>query len=238
MLASGSLSFLRSRRILVAEVYGIVLFAFAVKDQINYLWHKEGFTYLGRTLLGLLWFGAAYQLYDLGKFTKVPIFDRNRSLPFVESSADYYIHARFSKVKQPIIQRVREGKKLLFLYDYLSYAENTTDPRGLLEMLYLELGHKNFSESIHIFSPLKKRYSRVPIRDLSILPMYLEELKKQKSWNTVELWILASEKSPHALKVHNEILIEVKKQFNLVPSESPDKEWEVFNIEPVSLLKN
>jgi len=48
--------------------------------------------------------------------------------------------------------------------------------------------------------------------------MYLEEIKKQKSGDPLELWILASEKSPHALKVQNEILIEVKKQFNLVPS--------------------
>ncbi|GEM_PF-2049746 len=233
VLASGSLSFLRSRRILVAEVYGIVLFAFAVKDQINYLWRPDEFTKLGRALLGVLFFGVSYQLYDIAKFTSVPILDRNRSLPFVESSADYYIFPRFSQIKNPIIQRVEDGKKILFLYDYLSYAENTTDPRGLLEMLYLELGHKNFSESIHIFSPLKKRYSAVPIQNPSGLANYLQELKTQKSWMNIELWNLRSERSPYALKSHEEVLVEVRKLYKMIPAVSPDKEWEVFNIVPI-----
>ena len=72
---------------------------------------------------------------------------------------------------------VNQGKKIIQVYNYHTYQENSTDPVGMLERLYLKLGHEKFINNIMIFSDNFSRYSSVPITPLAEVHAALNDLK-------------------------------------------------------------
>lgn len=224
---------LRSRRLLVTEVYGLILFCFFLKDRAHWLWRNGQLSKWGKGLLWIFVFGAGYQCYDLFRFTRTPITQRIRPLPYVDSQADYYIAPVVQTWNHEIIQRARSGKTIVLLYDFLSYPENTTDPRGLLEELYLKLGHRAFSEKILIFCQLNRRYSRVPILDVKTIDTKFQELKNDSAWQNVEIWNFKEDARNHVAKDHPEIMKSLKNHFDLLPIEAPFKSWEIFKLNPM-----
>jgi hypothetical protein len=68
--------------------------------------------------------------------------------------------------------KVAAGEKLLLIYNFDAYPENTTDMAGVLERLYISLGHQKFVESIFVFGDTTCRYACLPIQRIDDLPRF------------------------------------------------------------------
>ena len=73
--------------------------------------------------------------------------------------------------------RIEAGERLLLLYNFSCYLENITNPEGLLERLYLSLGHERFVRSVFVFGSLPCRYSCLPIRPLKDFGTLLDDIR-------------------------------------------------------------
>lgn len=220
----------RSRRFLVLEFYSLLLFLCAWKDSSNKTHLNSELTNMGKFVLTLVFLGACWQIINLYNFIRVDITLRNRSLPFTESLADYFTKPKVPQTLSAIERQVNSGKRLLLLYNYFSYTENTTDPDGLPERLYIRLGHQKFSEQILIFSDLKKRYSQVPIRDPKDLAEIIPSLKKENSFKNIEIWKLKNEiNSKSQTKILSQMAL-LQSHFNLTKCSEEVLDWDCFKV--------
>jgi len=222
---------LRSRRFLVLEFYSLLLFLCAWKDSSNKTYLNSDLTHIGKLVLTLVFLGSCWQIIDFFKFTRVDIKLRNRSLPFTESLADHFVNPSLPQTLTALEKSVASGKKLILLYNFLSYSENTTDPNGLPERLYIRLGHQKFSEQILIFSDIKQRYSHVPIREPKVLADIIPSLKTENSFKNIEIWKITNEvDSRSKAEVASQMAL-LQSYFNLKKCSVLVPDWDCFKVE-------
>ncbi|PTL35875.1 hypothetical protein CLG94_08990 [Candidatus Methylomirabilis limnetica] len=164
---------LRPRRFLLVEFYCIV----AV---VGMFCESAGMSRFGErpkvVLIALLCLGNIWQMADLVNYMKLPVDERRYPMPFTYSQADYLVPASEVNWYLEARSRVNAGEKLLLVYNFSAYPENTTDPAGALERLYLSLGHKRFVDSVFVFGSTQCRYSCLPIRPLATLEAFLDSI--------------------------------------------------------------
>ncbi len=162
---------LRPRRFLLVEFYCIVAIAGVFGESGDVLRFGERPKVV---LVALLCFGNIWQMANLVDYMKIPVEKQSYPMPFTFSQADYRVPAEEVKWVLEVRSRVEAGEKLLLVYNFSSYPENTTDPAGALERLYVSLGHQRFVDSIFVFGSTPCRYSCLPIRLLETLKAFLD----------------------------------------------------------------
>jgi hypothetical protein len=180
---------LRPRRFLLVDFYSIVVLLAVVQQLSGYVNTKPWVRYGSYMMSIILVSGCIWQFVDLGKFTSIPVKTRNRTLPYTASAADYYVNAQYVDAGNSLIKMIKDGKKIILIYNYYTYQENTTDPVALLERLYLKLGHNRFKSSVLVFSNKLDRYSRVPIIPLSEIEATLHDINVMTFNKDTENWL-------------------------------------------------
>jgi hypothetical protein len=188
---------------------------------------------MGKMVLTLVFLGSCWQIIDLYKFTRVDIKLRNRSLPFTESVADYFVNPTLPQTLTALEKSVASEKKLFLLYNYLSYRENTTDPNGLPERLYVRLGHRRFVDKVLMFSELKRRYSQVPIHDPKYLTEIIPSLKEANLFREIEIWKLTDELNSNSKAEVLSQMALLQSHFNLIKCTEEVPDWNCFKIDSV-----
>jgi hypothetical protein len=59
------------------------------------------------------------------------------------------------------------GYEILAVYNLTSFDENATDPAGIIDRLYLRLGHAEFARAVHLFGEDRVRVNELPIEPMS-----------------------------------------------------------------------
>lgn len=173
-LATQGADWIRPRRFLLVEFYCMVSVAsmFRESDIVSRLGERPKVAVLCLLILGNIW-----QIANLIEYVKVPVHKRAYPMPFTYSQADYTVP--FSGVDWYLEARSRvdAGEKLLLIYNLSAYPENTTDPAGALERLYLSLGHNRFLDTVFVFGSVRCRYSCLPIRPMEELEALLDGIR-------------------------------------------------------------
>jgi hypothetical protein len=124
-------------------------------------------------LAGVLMLGAVWQLVDTVRWSREPFptgdFGQGPTLPFVASSIDYTVPYFLVDWYAEMRDHADAGRKLILVYNLSSYDENPTDPAGILERLYLHLGHARFVDSVFVFGTRMRRWNELPIRPIDDL---------------------------------------------------------------------
>ena len=170
---------LRPRRFLIVDFYSVVVLLLMFKQWWPDI-GKRSVKIGAYILIFILIIGNIWQFINLKKFTSIDIRDRHFGLPYTFSRGDYYIMPQFEDAANILADIVNQGKKIILIYNYYVYQENRTNPEGLLERLYLKLGHEKFKENIFIFSKHPRRYSQVPIIPISKIDTTLNGLMVEK----------------------------------------------------------
>lgn len=176
MLSFEGLYAFKSRRFLLVEFYNIVVLLAVVKQWSGCIDKKRWVKFGSYALLIILISGSVWQFIDLGKYTSVAVHKRHHSLPYT-SSADYNVQPQYIAAANHLYDMINQGKRIILIYNYHTYQENTTDPGGMLERLYLKLGHEKFKDNILIFSDKFERYSSVPIIPITEVHATLNDLQ-------------------------------------------------------------
>jgi hypothetical protein len=71
---------------------------------------------------------------------------------------------------------LRQGRKLLLIYNLTSFDENATDPAGIIDRLYLGLGPERFSESVFVFGRHRIMTRELPIRPLETFGKFVDAI--------------------------------------------------------------
>jgi hypothetical protein len=162
---------LRPRRFIMVAGYCLVCIACMYREATP----LPRWALVGLLLLGSLWQGA-----DLLRFVRVPFprMSYGFTMPYVNSREGVGL-VDFAAVdwSHELRTRVEGGKQLLLLYNFDCYAENFTNPTGVLERLYLSLGHEQFVRSVLIFGKQPCRYCCLPIRPLSEFGPFLDGVR-------------------------------------------------------------
>lgn len=174
VLAMAGPDWIRPRRFLLVEFYCIVSIAsmYRESDIVSRLGEKPKVALVCLLILGNIW-----QIADLIEYVKVPVHKRPYPMPFTYSQADYTVPSSEVDWYLEARSRVDTGEKLLIIYNLSAYPENTTDPAGALERLYLHLGHDRFLATVFVFGSVKCRYSCLPIRPLEELGTVLDSIR-------------------------------------------------------------
>jgi hypothetical protein len=167
---------LRPRRFVLVDFYSIVVLLVIVKQWWPDI-GKRSVKFGAYILILILIGGNIWQFIDLKKFTSIDIHEQRYSLPYTFAPSDYIIRPQYEDAANILADIVNKGKKIILVYNYNTYQENSTDPEGLPERLYLKLGHEKFKENIFIFSKQLKRFSQVPIIPLSEIDTTLNKIK-------------------------------------------------------------
>ncbi|MGR3218664.1 MAG: PA14 domain-containing protein, partial [Candidatus Anammoxibacter sp.] len=187
LLAVKGSDMLRPRRFLMVECYCVVLVVcmFRESGMTKSFWRisKIG-------IVCLLIFGSVWQLLHLLHYVEKPVYTRRHPMPFTYSQADYFVQSAEVNWCLEMRSRVDSGEKLILVYNLLAYPENSTDPAGVLERLYLYLGHDRFMRSVFVFGSkadlgyklptgaVQSRYSCVPVRPLHELEDFLDGIRQ------------------------------------------------------------
>lgn len=174
VLAMQGADWIRPRRFLLVEFYCIVSIVSMFREShiVSRFGERPKAIVVCFLIVGNIW-----QISDLIDYFKIPVHKRHYPMPFTYSQADYTVP--FSEVNWYLEARSRvdAGEKLLLIYNFSSYPENTTDPAGALERLYLSLGHERFVGSVLVFGSIQCRYSCLPIRPLETLEAFLDDIR-------------------------------------------------------------
>jgi hypothetical protein len=160
---------LRPRRFIAIEGYCLVAMA---------CMFREASPSTRRALVGLLLFGNVWQAANLVHFVRTPQGNIGFPMPYMTSQEGVGV-VTFADVdgSRALRMRIEAGERLLLLYNFSCYLENITNPEGLLERLYLSLGHERFVRSVFVFGSLPCRYSCLPIRPLKDFDTFLDGVR-------------------------------------------------------------
>ena len=164
------------RRILVLEFLCLGLVVAVIRER-----HRAA-----RVMLGLLVAGAVWQLAHTLRWAARPLDPTGTrlafTLPYTETTMERgaYLDSKvsFSLVDWSVELRSRaeQGRRLLLVYNLSSFDENNTDPAGVLERLYLHLGHARFLDTVFSFGAQRVRWNELPIRPMNELDGFLGSL--------------------------------------------------------------
>ena len=74
------------------------------------------------------------------------------------------------------------GRKILPIYNLLSFDENASNPAGIIDRLYLGLGHERFQESVFVFGDNKRMVRELPIRPLKTFEDLVVSIEEPSEW--------------------------------------------------------
>jgi hypothetical protein len=174
-------SHVRPRRFVMVDCYALVLVALLVADAAAAA--SRPLRLVRTTVVALLVMGSAWQLLDLARFVATP-FPRESgrfafTLPYSQSQVDYMVSVEIVDWAEELVERVQRGERLVLAYNLDAYDENITNPSGVLERLYLRVGHDAFVRSVLVFGSHDCRQSTcLPIRPLVDLEPALDELRR------------------------------------------------------------
>lgn len=85
-------------------------------------------------------------------------------LPYTHTSNfDYFTSVELVRWHAMLEQDLQAGRRLFLLLNHGSFTENATNPSGILERLYLALGHDAFADRVVVLGEAR-RWNRLPIR--------------------------------------------------------------------------
>jgi len=209
------------------EWYNLFILGALLRDRAKVFCRYRFLNKGGWILVAILILGNIAQYVNYWTFTRTPIELQSRTLPYTHSPADYYIRPDRIKWAAHIEDIVSKGEKVILIYNFLPLSENTTDPLGLLERLYLRLGHSDFSNSVIVFGSIKERYARVPIRNISEIPAVLDQLAAHRE--EAEIVVLKYNEDKEEWRKESErIFSAVSRFFNLRSCQSFDERWTCY----------
>jgi hypothetical protein len=77
---------------------------------------------------------------------------------------------------QEMRAEVTAGRRLILVYNLTSYDENASDPAGIIDRLYLGLGHAAFMRSVFVFGDQRIRVNELPIHRLAELQPFVASM--------------------------------------------------------------
>jgi hypothetical protein len=159
------------RRFLLVEFLCLAATAAAYHDRPG--WWR-------RLVLGLLLAGNVWQLVDTWRWSRQPLDQEAKGndfpLPFAHTTLDFVVPFGAVDFAHAIVREVMDGKKVILIYNLWSYEENMTNPAGVLERIYLALGHDRFMESVLVFGSQTVRYNTFPVRPMTELEPFLQQM--------------------------------------------------------------
>jgi len=118
-------------------------------------------------LLTLLLAGNAWTLWELARFVTAPRGPTAFTLPGVFSAESVGLVDRPAVAwAEGLARRARAGERLVVLQSQACPTEGFTNPTGVLERLYLRLGHAAFRARVVALGVPQPRYVTVPVVDL------------------------------------------------------------------------
>jgi hypothetical protein len=145
---------LRSRRYLLVETISLVAILSAARTAP---------ARLRVALVALLAAGNAWALAQLVAFTRDDTLPRY-SLPAVASIESVgWIDVASIAWADELAARVLAGERVVALHSQECPSENFTNPQGVLERIYLRVGHERFAESVVAFPIPVCRYACLPL---------------------------------------------------------------------------
>lgn len=160
---------LRPRRFIAVEGYCLVA--------IICMFREAGWR-ARRTLIGVLLIGNVWQAANLTSFILTPKGNVGFPMPYMTSHEGVGL-VSFEDVdgSRGLRMHAKAGGRFLLLHNFSCYTESMTNPEGLLEFLYLSLGHKRFVSSVFVFGSESCRYSCLPIRSLAEFTSFLDGIR-------------------------------------------------------------
>ena len=193
-------------------------------------------------MLAVLLAGNVWALADFVEFARTP-FEPGRSgsvwtLPFVHSQLDYMIWPDRARWVTEMAARADAGETILLVYGLGAYNENFSNPDGVLEHLYVHLGHERFVQHVIVFSSDQCHYGCVPVRPMSELGAYLDALQAggPERWaNAVGYRVLPEEWDSETFRTEREqVLSALEARFVLLVDSPPTASVTRFRLEPRS----
>ena len=118
-------------------------------------------------LIAFLLAGNAWALWDLARFVTAPRGPTAFTLPGVFSAEGVGLVDRPAVAwAEGLARRARAGERVVVLHGQGCPTENLTNPTGVLERLYLRLGHAAFRARVVALGVPHPRYVTVPVVDL------------------------------------------------------------------------
>jgi hypothetical protein len=118
-------------------------------------------------LLALLLAGNAWALVDVVRFVQAPRGLYPFSLPGVESPEGVgTVDREAVEWARVLAVRARAGERVVLLHSQACPSEDVTNPAGVLERLYVSLGHETFRDRVVAVEVAGPRYVTVPVVDV------------------------------------------------------------------------
>ncbi|MFN8545020.1 MAG: hypothetical protein U0807_12570 [Candidatus Binatia bacterium] len=118
-------------------------------------------------LVALLLAGNVWTMIDLATFARTPPASRAFSLPGVASAEGVGVVDRPAvRWAEALVRRARAGGRIVVLHGQQCPCEDVTNPAGVLERLYLRLGHETFARQVIAVGVEGPRYVTVPVVDV------------------------------------------------------------------------
>src|SRR5262249_6984401 len=219
LLASFHADQLRPRRFIMVEGYCLVAIAWM---------YREASVLPRRLLAAVLVLGNVWQGAELVGFVPIPFVPGTGfTMPYT-FSLDSVGSVTFSYVDwaHALRREVEEGRRVLLLYNLDCYPENFTNPAGVLERLYLRVGHERFVQSVFVFGSRACRYCCLPIHPLGDFQDFLDGVRPGGPTPPAILVIYFATMCKGPGAEHPEVdrlLVEIARRFRLrlTPSPSP-----------------
>lgn len=74
------------------------------------------------------------------------------------------------------------GRRILLIYNLLSFDENAANPAGIIDRLYLQLGHEGFQETVFVFGGNRIMVRELPIRPLNTFDDFVASIAAPSEW--------------------------------------------------------
>ncbi len=181
-LAMKDVGFVWPRRFLMVEFCCLLAIAALYRELRSAPWRHIGKV----ALVGLLVVGNLWQILDTIRFSRGPLDRQGKgwdfTMPFVHTTVDYMVTFIDVDWYRELRSRVDAGGKLFLVYNLSSYEENHTNPSGILERLYLHLGHRRFTESVFVFGSVPCRWNCLPIRPMEELEAIVNSISDPSSF--------------------------------------------------------
>ncbi|HYV57169.1 MAG TPA: hypothetical protein VE911_06485, partial [Candidatus Nitrosopolaris sp.] len=209
---------LRPRRFIMVEGYCLVAIAWMC---------REASAVPRRLIAALLVLGNVWQGAELIGFFSIPFAGTSFMMPYTYSREGVGLvtlaHVDWAHALR---REVEEGRRVLLLYNLDCYPENFTNPSGVLERLYLRLGHERFVRSVFVFGSRACRYCCLPIHPLTDFEGFLDGVHPGGLTPPADLVIYFPTMCKGPGAEHPEVdglLVELGRRFRLrlTPSSSP-----------------
>ena len=154
----GGEDLLRARRFLLVDGFSVAAVLAA---------GRNGRALVRGLLITVLLAGNVWALWGLARFVTAPRGPNAFTLPGVVSAESVGLVDRPAVAwAEGLARRGRAGERLVVLQSQACPTENFTNPTGVLERLYLRLGHAAFRARVVAFGVPHPRYVTVPVVDL------------------------------------------------------------------------